>query len=253
MRVRHKRNRLVATALALLAGGIGSGCNRTPRAPVVVFLDGSGGLGFAGQVRQGLRGAGYRGDFDDHRWSTMLLAADHLLVARITLLSAPLADKIARIRQRSPNEPIHMIGLSAGTAVLLDALERLPESVQVDSVVLLSPSVSADRNLTAALRHVRGRLYATTSKEDYVLATLVINADGGTGPTAGRVGFRVPRDLPPDQAKLYEKVISVPWKPAHVGYGWNGGHMRVTNPRFIRSVIAPRLLGREPLPIDRPL
>ncbi len=249
------RNRkcLALTVFGLLICVAGHGCNRTPTPPVVVFLDGAGGLGFDSRIRTGLRRAGFRGDFDDHRWSTSFVPADHLLVARIKLLGAPLADKIERMRKRRPNEPIHLVGLSAGTAVLLDALERLPDSVQVDNVVLLSPSVSAERNLAAALRHVRGRLYATNSKEDYVLATLVVNADGGVGATAGRTGFRLPKKLSEADSALYAKVVNLPWKPAYIAYGWNGGHMRVTDPRFIRSVIAPRLLSRERLPIDQPL
>jgi pimeloyl-ACP methyl ester carboxylesterase len=236
----------------LLLAGLLAGCNGTPRTPVVIFLDGAGGFGYGGPVRQGLHAAGFRGDFDNHRWSFFVVPADQLL-ARWKALAAPLADKIKAIREADPEGEIHVVGLSAGTALLLNALEQLPEGIQVDNVALLSSSASAQHDLQPALQHVRGYFYATYSREDYILASLAVNADGEPGPPAGRVGFHRPSNLTRETALLYSRVINLPWKPGYAGYGWNGGHTHVTDQHFIRSVIAPRLLAEKPLPIDRPL
>jgi hypothetical protein len=123
----------------------------------------------------------------------------------------------------------------------------------VNNVVLLSSSVSSQRDLSPALEHMRGYFYATYSREDYILAALAVNADGGPGPPAGKVGFRRPAKMSRETAQLYSKVVNLPWKPGYAGYGWNGGHTRATERDFIRAVIAPRLLAERPLPIDRPL
>src|SRR5262245_9465741 len=66
----------------------------TPRAPVVVFLDGAEGLGYDNAVRSGLRQAGWRGNFDNHRWSTHLVMTDHLVLARSKIPAIGLADKL---------------------------------------------------------------------------------------------------------------------------------------------------------------
>ena len=136
---------------------------------------------------------------------------------------------------------------------MVRALEELPRGVDVDHVLLLSSSVSSRHNLAEALEHVRGRLYATVSRKDMLLASLAVGADGKLGSPAGRRGFVLPRELSDHQQRLYAKVINLPWRPAYAGFGWKGGHFHVTRGRFIKNVIAPRLLGYRPFPLDRPL
>jgi hypothetical protein len=86
-----------------------------------------------------------------------------------------------------------------------------------------------------------------------ILAALPVNADGGSGPPAGRTGFRLPRGLAATQRAAYAKVVNIPWKPSYVAFGWNGGHVPSTSSEFVRSVIAPRMFSAEPFPLDRPL
>ncbi|UCG16903.1 MAG: hypothetical protein JSV19_02480 [Phycisphaerales bacterium] len=221
---------------------------------MVIFLDGASHFTAGGSVRRGLRSAGYEGDFQTFVWTSFLgWGTDHLVVARSKGKADSLAKRVAQIRERVPDGQIHLMGLSAGTAIVLNALERLPAGVDVDSVVLFSSSVSADRDLSPALRHVRKKLYATSSKEDLILRSVAITADGRRGPPAGRTGFRVPRSLPYGERAIYAKVVNLHWRPAYSAFGWNGGHVSATAPEFVRSVIAPRILSQQPFPLDRPL
>jgi len=238
--------------LFLLLGG--AGCRAVPTTPRVIYLEGSGWFTSASSVRSGLRSAGYPGAFETFTWTTFLGAgADHLVGARSPARARRLAQRIEEIRRHNPGGRIDLIALSAGTSVVIGALERLPDGVAVDNVVLLSSSLSARRNLCPALRHVRRRLYATCSEQDVILRNLPVTADGQTAPAAGCRGFVLPDGLPLRDERLYARVVNLPWRPAYLAYGWNGGHVRVTTADFIRSVIAPRLLAEEPFPLDRPM
>jgi pimeloyl-ACP methyl ester carboxylesterase len=241
-------------AWVLSVGLLAAGCGAKLETPVVIFLDGAGHFGYAGNVRQGLRQGGYDGRFQSFMWTWFLgPGVDHLLVARAGARASALAHEIERLRAADPDGPIHLIGLSAGTAILVTALEELAPGVQVDNVVLLSSSISAGRDLRRALDHVRGHLYATASPEDGILAMTPLNADGGTGSAVGQVGVRMPTILARAERAPYRKVVNLPWRPAYAGYGWTGGHTSVTSPRFIESVIAPRLRSDALFPLDRPL
>ena len=230
-----------------------AGCGAQRATPIVIFLDGAGHFGYAGNVKRGLRQGGYEGRFEEFAWSSLLAPVDHLLIAPAGVRGAALARKIERIRESDAQGPIHLIGLSAGTAVLTAALEQLDEGVMVDNVVLLSSSISARRDLRRALGHVRGHLYVTASRGDRMLAVMAVNADGGAGPPAGRTGVLMPRALDRSDRTPYRKVVNLAWRSAYAGFGWNGGHTGVTSPKFIDVVLVPRLRSNELFPLDRPL
>jgi len=203
-------------------------------------------------VRAGLRAAGYKGRFVTYSWSSFLgPAQDHLINARSKLIARGLTHKIQRARAKDAKSPINLMALSAGTAVVLSAIEQLSHNVQVDYVVLLSPSVSSRHDLTAALKHIRGRLYATNSPHDGIVSALVVNADGIGGPPAGRVGFRLPKKATKTTKTAYQRVINLPWQPSYVAYDWDGGHTAVAHAKFVQGVIAPRILQSGTYPLDR--
>jgi pimeloyl-ACP methyl ester carboxylesterase len=221
---------------------------------MVIFLDGAGHFTAGGNVKKGLRLAGYDGQFKTYVWTSFLgWGADHLLVAGSSLKAKGLADRIEQFRREHPDGDIHVMGLSAGTAVVLNALERLPEGTEVDTVVLFSSSVHANRDLTPALQHVRRALYATCSRYDLILGSLVITADGATGSPAGRTGFRIPPGVPKEKRVAYAKLVNLSWTPNYVAYGWNGGHVAATKAEFVKHVIAPRVMTPDLFPLDRPL
>jgi hypothetical protein len=235
------------------AGGLLGGCSHPTNGPLVIFLDGAGWYSGSSSVERGLRQAGYIGDFETFSWSAYLgPVPDHFLNARSPLIAQRLANKVEEKRAVDPDSPIHIIGLSAGTSLILSALEAMKDDVAVDNVILFSPSVSGEHNLTKAMQHVRRNLYATCSPYDGILKGLPGNADGKGGAPAGLRGFRPPRKSGPRTIAAYDRVVNLPWQPSYAGFGWTGSHVSVTSRDFVASVISPRILTNEPYPLDRP-
>jgi hypothetical protein len=94
------------------------------------------------------------------------------------------------------------------------------------------------------MRHVKGRLYATCSHIDGLLATLAVTADGSLGLAAGRSGFRIPHGVSDADRQQYRKVVNIPWRSKYKRYGWDGGHVSSTRAKFVQHVIAPYVLNQ---------
>jgi hypothetical protein len=253
MRMQRRSIGLIPCGILFASMALTGGCSHPTNGPLVIFLDGAGWYSGSGSVESGLRQAGYTGDFETFSWSSYLgPVPDHFLNARSPLIAQRLANKVEEKRAVDPDSPIHLIGLSAGTSLILSALEELKDDVAVDNVVLFSPSVSADHNLTKAMQHVRRNLYATCSPHDGILKGLPGNADGKGGAPAGLRGFRPPRKSGPRTMSAYNRVINIPWQASYAGFGWTGSHVSVTSRDFVASVISPRIMSSEPYPLDRP-
>jgi pimeloyl-ACP methyl ester carboxylesterase len=238
----------LAASLALFAG-----CQSQMTCPRVIFLDGAGWYTGDGPVRAGLREAGYQGVVERFGWSSMLgPMPDHLLAGKGHPKVVDLARRIIDLRRSNPDGQIIVMGLSAGTSLVVHALEKLPPDVAVDEVVLLSPSVSNRQDLSYAMKHVKGRLYATSSPYDDILATF-FSAGLEGGRPAGQTGFVVPMDIPEERRRRYDRVYNLRWRPEYAAYGWTGDHVNVTSREFISKVIAPRVLDDQPYPLDRPI
>lgn len=232
---------LLAPAILIGTGG----CASEPTAAKVIFLDGAGHFGAGSSVQSGLRKAGYRGGFEEFVWTSFLLwGADHLFAARSGENAERLARQITEFRQAEPEGYLTVMSLSAGSSVALSALERLPDDVQVDYLVLFQPSVSSKRNLAPALRHVKRRLYATASQRDAILATMLVTADGRAETPAGRYGFQCPPGVSRAERAQYSKVRNLRWHSKYDQLGWDGGHTSSTDSKFVKYVIAPRMRGK---------
>lgn len=222
------------------------GCRASDPTSRIIFLDGAGHFGSATKVKSGLRRAGYKGQFEGFVWTSFLgWGVDHLVQANSESVANKLVDRIQQVRSEHPDGYLALMGLSAGSAVILAALERLPEDQQVDDVVLFQPSVSSDRELTPALEHVRHRVIATYCRWDAILAAMAISADQQLAKPAGQVGFKTPRPMSPKQRRQYLKLLSIPWQKRYASAGWGGikgWHVSSTNPRFVQRYIAPYVL-----------
>ncbi|MEW6250859.1 MAG: hypothetical protein AB1716_09445 [Planctomycetota bacterium] len=219
----------------------------------VYYLDGAGGGGalrnFSGGVRQGLKDAGYPGAGEMFNWETGLgLVADqeaNLEYKRRK--AAELARRIAEFRRDHPDTPIVLIGFSAGTVITVFALEALPADVSVETVVLLSGSLSADYDLTAALRRIEQRMYITTSHRDGMLLYMMpLTGTADRKSTAhgaiGVDGVRVPPGASPDVQRQYAKVLTLPWNEEFARLGDHGRHFDKVSPRFIQAIVAPLVM-----------
>ena len=233
-----------------------SGCASTSHNGhgILYGCDGSGAgvvIRWGRSANKGLRDGGYKGIIQSYRWQTGAgFAVDHMSGQNYKRRVAKgLARKVVDHRTRFPDDPIYLAGLSAGCAVVLYALEELPQNVAVDQVLLLSSSVSADYDLSEALQHVRGKLYAFTSQKDAVLNQLVSTvgtADGKSAGTdiSGLRGFRAPPGTSAGLQELYRtKVSNIAWRQEFAQYGHRGGHTDVTSSRFVERYIAALLVA----------
>lgn len=192
--------------------------------------------------------AGYPGAGEMFTWETGLgVPADQASSVRYKRQkAADLADRIRAYRANYPGAPVSLIGLSAGTAVVAFVLEALPEDCPVDNVVLLGASISADYDLTQALRRVRNRLTIFTSEKDAVLGVLVPaagTADRSGSIPAGTRGFVLPPGTSDETRRLYaEKVVTIAWSKDFERSGNYGGHLDNVKEAFVRDHVAPRIM-----------
>jgi hypothetical protein len=144
---------------------------------------------------------------------------------------------------------VGLLGFSAGTAQAIFALEMLPETEQVDHVVLLGTSISRDYDMTEALKRVKNKLYIFTSTHDRMLGTLMPLS--GTAdrkfddPGAGIKGFVLPAGASAATRKLYaEKIVTIPYSEDSRKDKDKGHHFDNVKKEFIRDQVAPLLIGR---------
>lgn len=165
--------------------------------------------------------------------------ADQIHESHARIQGKRLADAIIAYHADHPGLPIYLLGHSAGTTVVMVALEEMHDPI-VERAILLSPSLSAEYDVRPALRSVKQGLHVFYSHYDYVylgLATgLVGTPDRRWTAAAGRTGFRVSADLEPE---LLGKLVQRPWRASDIALGNNGGHFGNTKPQFLRAYIMP--------------
>ncbi len=217
---------------------------------LVVSLDGVGGYNWGPRwLRKGLDEAGVEAAIVIYDWSKgpgALFVGDLVDEARNRTVARELAQTVATYVAAMPGRPVTLIGHSGGAAVVVWALEAMPETCQVERAILLAPALAPTYDLSAALKRVRRRLYVMYSPADVGLmaaGTAVFGTmDRRHSVSAGLVGFRLPESCA-DPAQ-YRKVRQVRWTIDLVASGNLGGHMGWTTTRFAREFLAPILLGR---------
>ncbi len=165
--------------------------------------------------------------------------ANHLIQGRL------LAARVAEHRRACPGRPVHLIGHSAGCAVVLAAAEMLPPD-SVDRIVLLAPSVCVTYDLRPALRTARRGIDVYHSDEDRVILGLgmriVGTADRACRVAAGQCGF-TPVVTCPEDAALYSRLRQHPWCADVTWCGHDGGHYGSNQAGFLRAYVLPLLLS----------
>lgn len=222
------------------------------REGVVYYVGGAGPVGNIGSfdIPRGLRDAGFRGVVEVYPWQSWTHAGDQLNIARNREKSAELADQIQRFRRQNPDSPIHIIALSAGTGIATFALEYLPESIKVDNVAYLGCSMSAQHDMTRALRRVRGRMYVLHAPGDVVLSNLVwytgtVDRKESRDGIAGLEGFHHISSPYPDTDEQYEKLVNVSFRSEFRDAGYDGGHVSATTKTFVQFYLAPALMEND--------
>jgi hypothetical protein len=235
-------------AFAMLIVGL-SGCEggggMAERFGKTFYLDGAGNWGFgASEVPSGLKSAGYRGDVELYVWTTSFTPIfDQINRPAAHLRAAQLADKINHYHARYPENKINVIALSAGTGVAIWAVENLKEDTQINNLILLGSSLSANYDSRKALKHMTGKIYVYYSHEDAVLdgaVKVVGTIDGAIGAdSAGLVGLKPPPGME-------DRIVNIGWSSRWLALGWAGGHTDGTNELFVRREIATHIVEGEP-------
>lgn len=155
-----------------------------------------------------------------------------------------IAQLIQSRKAAAPDQPIDLVAHSAGTGMVVFALELLPPQIKVRHVVLLASALSPTYDLSKALTHVEGKVYAMNSPRDDVLpfTDTFGTIDRVYAPAAGIGGFIKPELGDPSQ---YAKLTQLMYDPAWKVHGYNGNHFSVLSDDIARKIIAPLLVGPE--------
>ena len=94
------------------------------------------------------------------------VAADQMHMAHLLREGRKLADQVLLCRQEAPEQPIFLMGHSAGCGLVLVAAESLPPNT-LERIVLLAPAVSAKHDLRPALRSSCRGIDVFTSNRDW--------------------------------------------------------------------------------------
>jgi hypothetical protein len=212
------------------------------KGPLLLHLPGiAGQIGVDRRLVAGLKDGGIKARIFIYDW-TEFDAGIHALHAfdRNQIEAEFVARLIIAHHDADPDSPIFLTAHSGGCAIAVWALEKLPRGIQVDQVLLLAPALSPTYDLSAALRHVRGRMFAFTSTSDSLVldtGTRVFGTmDGQHTEAAGYSGFVMPATA---DADAYLKLSAEPYQQDWMQYNNWGDHIGPMSRRFAAAVLAP--------------
>lgn len=152
-----------------------------------------------------------------------------------------LAATIRTRKEREPGRRVVLVAHSAGCAVALAAGDALPPD-SIDRTILLAPSVSTGYDLRPSLLAAREGLDVFCSRKDWLALGIGVRlagtADNGSGPAAGRRGFRLPAEFvldPVASGRLRQHF----WSAEQAWTGHTGGHYGMHSPAFVRAYLFP--------------
>ena len=243
----------------LLAALAAAGCTENTRNSSVdsqsrgrvYLLSGAGGMmGECERVRDGLKQAGVCRPIEIYRWSHGGVLEDQTSLAANRRKARDLAARVESFLRRNPGAEVHLIGVSAGTGLVVWALEDLDPAYPATAGILISSSLDTAYDLTRAFRNTRDGIYSFTSMADTVLSlgvTWAGTVDRNGGLAAGLVGFSIPANASDETRRLYhEKLHEIGWWPGDAVLGHIGDHLGATSPGYVKEKVAPIVLGQEP-------
>jgi pimeloyl-ACP methyl ester carboxylesterase len=236
-----------ATTSSETQGAVSSRVAPPPQATSIVFCaDGAGGFSATTEtLRETARAARLpirveMIDWSHGRWRVWM---DHLHHANIVEKGRILAVQLRQWRAQQPGLPIHLVGHSAGCAVVLAAAEEMPAG-SLERIVLLAPSVSSCYDLRPALASTRQGIDVFSSRSDWFVLGFGMRISGTTDrrwtSAAGRVGFE-PVGTTPADAALYTRLHQHFWEPSQAWTGNRGGHYGSFEEKFLRAYVLPLL------------
>lgn len=174
-------------------------------------------------------------------WSPLHLASEkhNRQQARVV------ADVVVDYQRNFPGRPVHLIGHSAGAGISLMVLDMLPESVRVQSVILLAAAVSRHVNADVLSGRTTDGIWNFFSVLDLPtvgLGTFVFGTtDRRHTVSAGAMGFSEA-----SSDSVMNRLFQIRFRLPMI-LDWNfGGHFGATNSAFVRHYIAPLLQACSP-------
>ncbi len=256
--MRTRAGALAGALAAALAATVAAGCAQTNytnsdryEQGLVVCLSGAGGMmGETERLREGLAAGHVYRAIETFEWSRGGVLEDQTGVDENRRKASELARRVENYQKSYPGQPVHLIGVSAGTGLVVWALEDLSPGSQVTGAILISSSLDTKYDLSKALAKVSDHLYSFNSVADTVLSlgvTWAGTVDRGGGLAGGLVGFIPPDSASADTRTLYkQRLTEISWWPGDMVLGHLGDHLGATNPSYVREKIAPIVLGRKP-------
>lgn len=185
-------------------------------------------------------------EFYDWTWGFWWLLKNLRDSARHEEQSRVVAGKIEAYRRGHPTQPVFVMGHSAGGAMTLLSLAKLPDDVRVTAGILLAPAISPQYDVRHALVHTERGVWNFSSWGDLVylgaLTTLCGTVDGQHGLAAGAKGF-APEVRTAASAKAFPPLHETPWERSMLRHGNRGGHFGCIGRRFVRERVGPLVLG----------
>ena len=169
----------------------------------------------------GLRDAGVDQAIEISRWAQPVEAswAREQFWEKFPAWAEGEAARLAEYQAAHPGSPLTLLSYSGGAMAAIMAAERMPAGTAVDRVVLLSPGVSPDYDLTRMLANVRDQAIVYWSPKEAQVGGLLLQwcgtVDGNFTDAAGISGFK----------GTYDKLLQVEWQPEMSTLGNNGDHL----------------------------
>ncbi len=215
--------------------------------PLVWVVDGAGDLkGCSNALNYANQLAGNTAEFAVFSWSHgyRKLIADQTDWVHARAQGERLAAAILERKAREPGRRVVLVAHSAGCAVALVAGDRLPPDT-LDRTILLAPSVSTGYDLRPSLWAAREGVDVFCSRKDWVALGFVVRVvgttDTGSGPAAGRLGFK-PRGVAATDPVVSTKLRQHFWSADQKWTGHTGGHHGMHSPAFVHAYLYP-LIG----------
>jgi hypothetical protein len=231
-----------------------SGSSRSSNSLTIVLPGVEGRSPLNWSIAQGLNDGGLTGSIQVHDWTTGLwpLFPYHLRAHRRNRAQAlAIAQSIVAWQDAHEGCETYLVGHSGGAALTSWVLEAMPKGRTVTAAAMLGPALPRGYRLTKALSGVREALWNFWTPLDLIFlaaGTLLCgNLDGTHAISGGFAGFKIPLNLPDEDAHLYsERLRQFCFTPKLLRHLHLGGHMSWANRLFIAEVVAPKLLDHEP-------
>ena len=144
-----------------------------------------------------------------------------------------LAASLVQRQRQHPGERLYVAATSGGAGILLFACRKLPTDFRLERVLLISPALSPNVDLSAILSRSRQRMFFYRSPMDVLIlgaGTLVFGTtDRRHVPAAGMIGLR----------RHADQIEELVWRPKMILLGNLGGHLGAFSGAFVRKFILP--------------